>query len=386
MTNVGGGQANRSRKAAALLAALLTVDGAGSGLDADLLDGTDWRAPGAIGGVTPGSAAFTTVAASGQITSTVTTGTAPLVVASTTAVANLNASLLLGNTWASPGAIGGTTPGSAAHTTISASGQITSTVTTGTAPLVIASTTVVANLNASLLLGSTWAAPGSIGSGTPAAGAFTTLSASSTLGVTGVSSFTNTTDASALGTAAVVLSGGLSVAKAMYIGGNINIASIGSGNSAQVLSVFGNLIRHRAYGYSTSYTAVQVSDSSRGIGFGIDPNTIAGGQFTGDGTDFFFSRNVAFGCPNAGATDWAWALKIAGGAATKAAPMVVIDDTGLTMATAALLIAAATSTTGASIRLPHGTAPTSPVNGDVWTTTAGLFVRINGVTKTVTLT
>lgn len=33
-----------------------------------------------------------------------------------------------------------------------------------------------------------------------------------------------------------------------------------------------------------------------------------------------------------------------------------------------------------SIVLPHGTAPSSPNNGDVWTTTAGFFARINGVT------
>lgn len=39
------------------------------------------------------------------------------------------------------------------------------------------------------------------------------------------------------------------------------------------------------------------------------------------------------------------------------------------------------SATGvAGFRLPHGAAPTSPVNGDVWTTTAGLYVRINGAT------
>jgi hypothetical protein len=47
---------------------------------------------------------------------------------------------------------------------------------------------------------------------------------------------------------------------------------------------------------------------------------------------------------------------------------------------AALSIFPAAATGAASIRLPHGTAPTSPVNGDMWTTTAGLFVRINGVT------
>jgi hypothetical protein len=32
------------------------------------------------------------------------------------------------------------------------------------------------------------------------------------------------------------------------------------------------------------------------------------------------------------------------------------------------------------LRLPHRTAPSTPVNGDIWTTPAGLFVRINGVT------
>lgn len=51
-----------------------------------------------------------------------------------------------------------------------------------------------------------------------------------------------------------------------------------------------------------------------------------------------------------------------------------------------LLATVASATGTAGFRLPHGAAPTSPVNGDMWTTTAGLFVRINGVTKTVTLT
>ena len=47
----------------------------------------------------------------------------------------------------------------------------------------------------------------------------------------------------------------------------------------------------------------------------------------------------------------------------------------------------ATPTTAiASLVLPHGVAPTTPVNGDVWTTTAGAFHRINGVTMTVAYT
>ncbi len=40
----------------------------------------------------------------------------------------------------------------------------------------------------------------------------------------------------------------------------------------------------------------------------------------------------------------------------------------------------ACTTANASLNFPHGTAPTSPVNGDMWTTTAGLYARINGST------
>jgi len=46
----------------------------------------------------------------------------------------------------------------------------------------------------------------------------------------------------------------------------------------------------------------------------------------------------------------------------------------------ALLNTATSAAGGAGLRIAHGTAPSSPVNGDVWTTTAGLYVRINGAT------
>jgi hypothetical protein len=61
-----------------------------------------------------------------------------------------------------------------------------------------------------------------IGASTANTGAFTTLAAS------GAVTLTATTDASAVGTAAVVLSGGLSVAKAMYVGTNITGAGAGT--------------------------------------------------------------------------------------------------------------------------------------------------------------
>ena len=40
----------------------------------------------------------------------------------------------------------------------------------------------------------------------------------------------------------------------------------------------------------------------------------------------------------------------------------------------------ASTTTTAGLRIAHGAAPTSPVNGDVWTTTGGFFWRQNGTT------
>lgn len=95
-----------------------------------------------------------------------------------------------------PGPIGGTTPGSGAFTTLSATGQFTSTVTTGTAPFVVASTTVVANLNAAKLGGATFAAPGAIGGTTPAAGTFTGLTATSSFTLTGLGTAQSTTGTS----------------------------------------------------------------------------------------------------------------------------------------------------------------------------------------------
>lgn len=63
-----------------------------------------------------------------------------------------------------------------------------------------------------------------------------------------------------------------------------------------------------------------------------------------------------------------------------------VTGIGVAAASTSNLTVAASTTAVSSLNIPHGAAPTSPVNGDMWTTTAGLFIRINGVTKTVTLT
>lgn len=71
-------------------------------------------------------------------------------------------------------------------TTGSFSGQITSTLATGTAPFVIASTTQVPNLNVSQLESCTWEIPCAIGMTTPNTGKFTTLEGVTSVKINGV--------------------------------------------------------------------------------------------------------------------------------------------------------------------------------------------------------
>lgn len=80
------------------------------------------------------------------------------------------------------------------------------------------------------------------------------------------------------------------------------------------------------------------------------------------------------------------------GLVTAGADAAIADITGLQTALDAKADLAGATFTGlivspaavagtAGFRIPHGTAPTAPVNGDVWTTTTGLLARINGTTR-----
>lgn len=60
-------------------------------------------------------------------------------------------------------------------------------------------------------------------------------------------------------------------------------------------------------------------------------------------------------------------------------PLVIFRSTGAAQFSG-LVQTAASATGGAGINLPQGAAPTAPNNGDLWTTSSGLFVRIAGST------
>jgi hypothetical protein len=80
-------------------------------------------------------------------------------------------------------------------------------------------------------------------------------------------------------------------------------------------------------------------------------------------------------------------LSLLEGASTAAAIRSAIGALSLAGGTlTGKLTTAAPAAGGAGISLPHGVAPTTPVDGDVWTTTSGLFAHVNGATKTIAFT
>ena len=93
--------------------------------------------------------------------------------------------------------------------------------------------------------------------------------------------------------------------------------------------------------------------------------TFKGSQGTGTGV----GGSIIFQIAPAGTT---------GTAQNALTTALTINTTNITAALPIVTPAATTTISG--LNLPHGSAPTAPVNGDAWTTTVGLYVRINGAT------
>jgi hypothetical protein len=102
---------------------------------------------------------------------------------------------------------------------------------------------------------------------------------------------------------------------------------------------------------------------------------------------FFFNSNLG----NANLNGFRFMLRDAAGGSS----LDIVDNAGGIIASfnsihatsiTGILLTPASVAGSAGLRVAHGVAPAAPVNGDIWTTTLGAFVRINGVTKSINLT
>ena len=114
------------------------------------------------------------------------------------------------------------------------------------------------------------------------------------------------------------------------------------------------------------------------IDIGINGSGYTGGVFGAALEGYLYTSDQNL---NIGASASGKVVKMLAGGADVSANLVFTFAT--TVNTSNVLLNTLASATGsAGFRLPHGAAPTAPVNGDMWTTSAGgLFVRINSVTQ-----
>ena len=140
-----------------------------------------------------------------------------------------------------------------------------------------------------------------------------------------------------------------SIYNTISIGSNTTLTSI-----TQALGVAGNLITspYQNNGYTAGLFFANTDDNATKPKWGI------WGRMTGSGTSIFMgtSSDYATGITNS----------------------LEINPTGK-------IIMNASTTAGASLNVPSGTAPSSPVNGDMWFDGTNFKAQVGGATKTFTI-
>ena len=106
--------------------------------------------------------------------------------------------------------------------------------------------------------------------------------------------------------------------------------------------------------------------AANGVGIDFDA--------TGNGMGIRDSQIYALQNPGDNGSSLHFATNAAGSSPTDA---LVLTSLGLTRILGQAQLAAST-TSWASVNIAPGVAPTSPSNGDLWTTSAGIFARVNG--------
>jgi len=155
--------------------------------------------------------------------------------------------------------------------------------------------------------------------------------------------------------------------------------------SSQISAASASLLSSGLYYGATSTTSITIATGS--ISFTASLNSmLAVGQAvtmasTASPTNFMTGQITAYN-PTSGAMTIN--VTSTGGSGTFAAWTISMGTAGqLTTAGGTMLgrlVAVASATGAAGFNIPHGAAPTAPVNGDIWSTTKGFYGQINGVT------
>jgi hypothetical protein len=197
-----------------------------------------------VGGAITGGSTITGT----QLISTIATGTSPLAVTSTTAVANLNSSLLLGSTWASPGVIGNSSAAAGTFNALTSNGQFTNVIAGGNTAAfgstgsngaisiasASASVSLLEFLNNSVdqgyfqANGTTFLYHDAVNNWNPLTYTMGAVSAGSV-------TFASTLDQSSSSAAGLVDSGGLAVAKGANIGTTLTVGTTSSLNGVATI-------------------------------------------------------------------------------------------------------------------------------------------------------
>jgi len=149
-------------------------------------------------------------------------------------------------------------------------------------------------------------------------------------------------------------------------------------NSSTQTVAFPGFTGYAALAGATFTGEVSTPASTTGTaGFSILPGTAptspVNGEFWNTGTDL----QVRIGGVTETLAEQSWVTSqgyLTSSALTPYAPLAGATFTGLVGT-----VASTTATAG--LNVPHGVATTSPVNGDIWTTTGAVFARINAATK-----
>jgi hypothetical protein len=166
-----------------------------------------------------------------------------------------------------------------------------------------------------------------------------------------------------------------------YLGGNFNGVSVANGTVALTASNTNYVVAHRTTGVVTAATT---TTNWLNTAVYLQLYQIVAGVSTVTSSD---DKRQAFGAASASSTvsgaDKQIQYNASGAFGAEAGFEYDYSTNTLTVdkiTLNGLLLTLASTTGGAGLRLPPGAAPTSPTNGDVWTTTAGMYARINGTT------